>query len=374
MKKQIIFPAVFLAFLILSCSKLQAQFLKGLVNTVKQTAESRANSKASQTTNSALDKVDNSTNPNSKSSTSNNTGSSTTVASNTAISTTASSTPASSTTASDDEATKSVLGAFAKAAADNPNDTSSADLTMKALGIMTGRTSVSKADSVAAISSYKTASDGAGIHYVYAMITTGNGQSKPVRDTSQLYFTEGGEGRMEMRIPIPGVHLNQIITIGRVNARKYSLSLYPESRSYSLNVIDTARMLKSSDTYQVTKIGMENVGGYSCVHARLVSVSHSRYSSPSTTDIWTSTSVPGYELYSKRLSMQSSQADMQSALSNAGCGGALVKMVVTGKDYSMEEILLKAGQENLSASLFRIPDGYSESNQNTISHLASSAK
>ena len=372
MKKHIIFLAA--ALLILSSRSLQAQFLKGLVNTVKQTAESRANSKASQTTNSALDKVDNSTNTNSKNTTSSNTGSATSSSSNTASST-ALSTPASSTTSSDDEATKGVLGAFAKAAAENPNDTSSADLTMKALGIMAGRTSVSKADSIAAINSYKTASGGSGIHYIYAMITNGGGQSKPVRDTSQLYFTTAGEGRMEIRIPIPGAHMNQIITIGRANARKYSLSMYPESKSYSLNVIDTAQSFKTGETYQVTKIGMENVGGYSCIHARLVSVSHSRFApAPSTTDIWTSTGVPGYDLYSKRLNMQSSQAGMLSALSNAGCVGVLVKMVVTGKDYSVEEILLKSGQENIPASLFRIPEGYSESNQNMISHMASSSR
>ena len=36
----------------------QAQFFKNLVNTVKNTAQGRANSKADQTTNKSLDKVD----------------------------------------------------------------------------------------------------------------------------------------------------------------------------------------------------------------------------------------------------------------------------------------------------------------------------
>ena|SRR6185312_3566448 len=40
---------------------LQAQFFKDILNTVKQTAQGRANSKASETTNKALDKVDSST-------------------------------------------------------------------------------------------------------------------------------------------------------------------------------------------------------------------------------------------------------------------------------------------------------------------------
>ncbi len=38
----------------------------------------------------------------------------------------------------DTASTKKVLGAFAKAAQQNPNDTSSADVTMKALGILAG--------------------------------------------------------------------------------------------------------------------------------------------------------------------------------------------------------------------------------------------
>ena len=44
------------------------------------------------------------------------------------------------------------LGAFAKAAEDNPNDTSAADLTMKGLGnLMGGNQDISAADSAAAI-------------------------------------------------------------------------------------------------------------------------------------------------------------------------------------------------------------------------------
>src|ERR1700722_5796006 len=41
----------------------QAQFLKQLLNNVKQTAQNRANGKADQATNKSLDKVDTSSNP-----------------------------------------------------------------------------------------------------------------------------------------------------------------------------------------------------------------------------------------------------------------------------------------------------------------------
>jgi hypothetical protein len=275
---------------------------------------------------------------------------------------------------SDRDAVNNVLGAFAKAAAANPNDSSSADLTMKALGMLVGGTSLSHEDSVKAINNYKTAIGGAGVHFRYQMTTSGNKISS-IRDTSQLYFTNEGEGRMEMRIPMPGVHMNQMITLGRINARKYSISLYADSKTYSLNVIDTARMLQYGGSYQVNKIGTEQVGGYSCIHSRLISTRNSRLAnSASTTDIWTSTSVPGYALYSKMLAVQASQTGMLQALEKAGCGGIMVKMVVTGKDNSMEEILMSAAQEKLSADLFEIPAGYSESGGNMISHMMSPNK
>ncbi len=47
-----------LLLMLLSHGKAKAQFFQGLLNTVKQTAQGRANAKASQTTNNAIDKVE----------------------------------------------------------------------------------------------------------------------------------------------------------------------------------------------------------------------------------------------------------------------------------------------------------------------------
>jgi hypothetical protein len=59
MRKTSSFLAAFLLLLTIGRpDTLQAQFFKNLVNTVKQTAQGRANSKADQTTNRSLDKVD----------------------------------------------------------------------------------------------------------------------------------------------------------------------------------------------------------------------------------------------------------------------------------------------------------------------------
>ncbi|HEY1870794.1 MAG TPA: DUF4412 domain-containing protein [Chitinophagaceae bacterium] len=349
MKKILIRLSILLAFIFSGHSALQAQFLKDLLNSVKSTAENRVNSKASQTTNKSLDKVDSGLSLN-KNTAANN-------------------------SSTDLESTNTVLGAFANAAAANPNDTSSADLTMKALGMMAGGSPKSHEDSLNAINNYKTANGGPGIHYEYSMIMSGNKQA-PAKDTSQLYFTYAGEGRMEMRIPIPGVKLNKMIILGRVNARRYALGLYQESKTFSLIVIDTNLMSHSGENYQITKIGAESVQGYTCTHAKIISTGKSiRFSTSTTMDVWMSVGVPGSSLYMKMTNLQSSQASMMQALENAGCGGVMVKMEVEGKEYKLTELLVKANEEKLSADLFRIPRGYSESDQNMIFHMIpSSAK
>jgi hypothetical protein len=331
---------------------LQAQFFKDILNTVKQTAQGRANSKASETTNKALDKVDSSTKGGKKNTVTGTNG------------TSAQQPP-------DTAATNSVLGAFAKAAAQNPNDTSGADLTMKALGLLTGGGGVSAQDSVTAINSFKTASGGSGVHYAYRITSTSNNDNKKYSstDTTNIYFTNTGEGRMEMRIPMPGVRTNRMISIGRIREPQYTILLYPGSKTYSLNIIDT-NLLKGRDTYKITKIGLENKDGYSCMHSRLVTTTGSgMFASSSTMDIWTSNSVPGASVFKSLISLNPSQAGMFTALENAGCGGVLVKISISGKDYTMNEDLMQAEKKNYSGDLFRIPNGYSESSGNMFSHM-----
>jgi len=331
---------------------LQAQFFKDILNTVKQTAQGRANSKASETTNKALDKVDSSTKGGKK---------------NTATGTNGTSTQQ----PPDTDATNSVLGAFAKAAAQNPNDTSGADLTMKALGLLTGGGGVSAEDSMKAINSFKTASGGSGIHYAYRITTSSTNAKKKYSstDTTNMYFTNNGEGRMEMRIPMPGVRTNRMISIGRIREPQYTILLYPGSKTYSLNIIDT-NLLKGRDTYKITKIGSENADGYSCMHSRLVTTTGSgTYVSSSTMDIWTSNSVPGASVFKSLLSLNPSQAGMFTELEKAGCGGVLVKISISGKDYTMNEDLMQAEKRNYSAELFKIPAGYSQSSGNMFSHM-----
>ena len=57
---------------------------------------------------------------------------------------------------------------------------------------------------------------------------------------------------------------------------------------------------------------------------------------------------------------------MFQALDSAGCGGFIVKWTSNSKDASIDMELIHAENKNLASSLFRIPDGYTESKDNTI--------
>ncbi len=312
---------------------LKAQFLKKIMNSVKQTSQGRANTK---------------TDP-------------------------AASGGNSSGIPIDTTGSGRVLGAFAKAAAQNPNDTSTADVTMKALGLLVGGGGVSAADSAAAIKSFMTATGGSGIFYEYLTTTTSKQGNR--NDTSVRYLSNSGDGRSEMRINMPGAVSNKMVNIGHAREPKYSIMLYPESKTYSLNIIDTSLINSGRETYTVTKIGNENVLGYSCIHAKITSTTRLGFAKSSVTfDIWTSTEVPGYAFIQKMIVMQNIQPKMMQALQQAGCGGFFVKLNTTAKDYSMSMVLLKAEKRTFPPSLFEIPGGYTESNKNMMYHMMPGAK
>jgi hypothetical protein len=264
-----------------------------------------------------------------------------------------------------------VLGAFAKTAAENPNDTNQADLLMKSLGRIAGGDGVSAQDSAKAIQSYKTASGGGGV--LYQMLTTTTSKQGTTRDTNSTWLTNSGEGRSEMRIPMPGVITPKFVNIGRASEPTYSIMLDAGSKTYTLNIIDTALLNAGIQKYQVTRVGTETVAGYSCIHSRIVTTTGSgMFKSSSTMDLWTSTSVPGYAVYSKLLSFQSSTGGMLGALNKAGAGGFLVKMTAgDGEKYSMTMLLIRADQKSFPASLFEIPPGYTNDATTTVQRLMS---
>jgi hypothetical protein len=334
MKKIPISIAILIATLFFTNS-LHAQFLKKIINSVKQSTQNKASDKADSSVQSKL-------------------------------------TSGNSSSSGDTVSTNKVLRAFAKAGADNPNDTSASDLTMKALGNLMGGGGVSKADSVAAIKSFTSAKGGTGMFYQY-ITTISSKQMGTHNDTTSTYFSSNGEGRSEMNLAgMMGVKGgNKLIIISHANQPQYSLTLDANDKTYSLNVIDTSLINSSMENYQVTKVGNEIVQGFNCTHAKLTSTSgKGAFKSSSTFDIWTSADVQGYALLKKFMTMKNITPKMMQALNQAGCGGFFVKMTSQNKDFSMNMTLMKTQEKNFPSSLFSIPAGYTESKENMMFHMA----
>jgi Domain of unknown function (DUF4412) len=351
MKKSPLLPVLLLLVTAACPTVAHAQLFKQLLNTVKNTASNRANDKASQSTNQVLDKADGATQIKSKTGGAGTTGGT-------------GATGGSGSSATGGSTAGSGIGGGA-------GDSAS---TMKALAMLIGGGGVSAADSAAAIKSFMTASGGSGYFFQYQI--TMNSKKGVSKDTSTSWFTSSGNGRAEMRINYPGVMSGKIITIAHATQRQYSVMLDPDDRTYSLNVIDTALINSGGgENYQVTRVGSETVGGYSCIHSKVVSTMGSgMFKSTSSFDIWTSTSVPGYALFKKMGSLENVKPKMMVALDNAGAGGFFVKMTSGDKDYSFTMLLTRADAQSFPASMFEIPSGYTKSQETMMSQMMKGAK
>jgi hypothetical protein len=254
------------------------------------------------------------------------------------------------------------------------SDSASSAAVMKYLGKIGQANAVSPADSAAAIATFKkSGGGGSGIHYQYLITAIGK-QKTPIKDTMNVYFTNSGQGRSEMNLAgmiaaAAGVKTggSPLVAISNIAKRNYSVFLDADSKSYSLNIIDTSLINSGRDSYQVTKIGNETIDGYNCTHAKLTSNYGKGITKHSTTmDIWTSADVPGYTMLKNWMSTQNVTPKMMQALDQAGCGGFMVKMSNQTKDLNYSMDLVKAEKNSFPGSMFSIPPGYTESKYNLM--------
>jgi hypothetical protein len=215
--------------------------------------------------------------------------------------------------------------------------------------------SISPADSAAAIKSFMTATGGSGLFYQYRVVYTLKIRNKDStsRDTTSLAITDGQNIRTDMGMPGAKMAL-----LGHAGLPRYSVWLYPDSRTYVFNIIDTAAInSRDGATYNVTKIGNETVLGYTCIHSKMT-IGTPGQKTGVTEDIWTSTGVPGYGTLEKMMTVQNMTPAMMRALEQAGCGGFFVKVQVLSKAVSMDMELITADRRSFPASMFEIPQGY----------------
>jgi Domain of unknown function (DUF4412) len=222
----------------------------------------------------------------------------------------------------------------------------------------TEKPSISPADSAAAIKSFMTGTGGSGLLYQYRVVYTfkgRNGKDSISSDTLSTAVTDGHNVRTDL-----GMLGSRMQVLGHAGMPRYSVILYPDSKSYVFNIVDTAAInAGGSMTYQVVKVGSETVLGYNCTHSKLTIFSAGQKSGI-TEDIWTSTAVPGYAELKKMFLNQNITPKMMQALEAAGCDGSFVKMDMQTKTFSMDMQLITADRKTFPASMFQIPAGYTQ--------------
>ncbi len=230
----------------------------------------------------------------------------------------------------------------------------------------------------AAVKSFMTATGGGGMLIQYRVVYDfkKNGKDSTLTDTMSTAISDAHNTHVDMDMLGMKMQL-----LGHAGQPKYTVVLYPQSKSYLLNIVDTAALHADKMTYTVTRVGTETVAGYSCVHAKLA-ITRAGQQNPIVEDIWTSTAVPEYAEMKKMMTVQNVTLKMLEALDQAGCGGFMVKVQMqpasgatgTGasKDLSisMDMVLITVERRNFPASLFEIPAGYTPFNsQSTIGNI-----
>jgi hypothetical protein len=210
----------------------------------------------------------------------------------------------------------------------------------------------------AAVKEFMTASGGSGMLYQYQTRydLRIKGKDSVFVDTMSSAISDNRYTHVDM--DMLGMKMTML---GRAGEPGYSVFLFPEAKSYKLNVIDTARFNSANgQTYQVTRVGTETVAGYSCIHSKLAIIGSNK-KLVITEDIWTSTAVPGYAEMRQDMANAHVTIKMMQELQKAGCDGFMVKASGTTEQMSFVMQLVTAAHKSFPASMFEIPAGYHES-------------
>jgi hypothetical protein len=277
-----------------------------------------------------------------------------------------------------------------KAAGNNTNTAGKSDSAAKAAndsamlaGIMGKMAAAAKpvpmtAEDSAAVKGFMTANGGNGLFYQYQTRYDFKGKTRDstVVDTMSTAISDAHNTHVDM--DMLGM---KMAVIGHASLPKYSMILYPQTKSYKLNIIDTAAINGGNTTYTVTRVGTETVAGYSCIHSRMTVNTGKDKNATVTEDIWTSNAVPGYAQMKKMMTNQHVTPKMMQAMENAGCDGFIVKMQMQSSQqassaqgqslrFSMDMVLITVARKEFPASMFEIPAGYTAENRvSPLSHL-----
>jgi hypothetical protein len=123
---------------------------------------------------------------------------------------------------------------------------------------------------------------------------------------------------------------------------------------------------------KVTRIGKEKLHGFSCVHAKVASVTHFMAEAQRNEfDIWRSEEVPGAASLESSIQVLSAPFTlvMEDRLVKMGCRGAVVKIEFNQKSSVIRKELFRIDKQNIDASIFNIPAGYREDKNTSLYSL-----
>jgi hypothetical protein len=220
------------------------------------------------------------------------------------------------------------------------------------------------------------AGGGSGADMYYEYMTTMTGNKLNINGYTKLYVSAAGNLRSEMGMTNPALKKDKsapAVIIASKDKPNQSISIDDDTKTYTLNMMDTASSSSSDDPFKlesvVTKAGEETIMGFHCVHARVISTKHMGLlgAQTDTLDLWYSPDVPlapffrhyldAYQYRSWSSLMTPAAA---SQLQQMGCTGFMVKMTSGLKDAGVHMELTKVRKDDFPKSMFEIPAGYKE--------------
>lgn len=174
--------------------------------------------------------------------------------------------------------------------------------------------------------------------------------------TMRLLFGKGAV-RSEAKIGAQGMQMNMVF-LHMFKNPDLAYRIDDAQKTYTEIDLKAAReaRTKNDTTYEATKVGVETVRGYSCIHSRLTDASGNE------SDIWTSKDIANYYEIAKMMGPNApANEGMTKALKAIGADGFPVKLVHKSSnpdigDTTME--LTKVEKTKPSAALLQLPAGY----------------
>jgi len=238
----------------------------------------------------------------------------------------------------------------------------------------------SPADAAAPSPSTGVTGSGSDLYYQYDL----NGGSRLMKmdGSMKMYLAANGKVRMEMHMGMDvdanGKQLKErlpIILLGNSDNPTETIDLDDSAKTLTRNHVDTAALASSGMKIQstVTKAGEDNILGFHCVHAKIIS-SHSIgafYKQIDTIDLWKSNDVPVQPAFRHWMDQYQARSngflyspEIDAQLKQMGCEGMFVKMITHSKESAMTMALTKVEKKDLASGLFEIPSGYKEIKDN----------